>query len=192
MTDHSQPGTPALPPHVQLIQMATAYWMSRLLYVAAKLRLADHLAAGPKRAEVLAATTGTHAPSLYRVMRTLASLGLLTESTEHTFGLTPLGEALRSDAPGSAHASVLTLAGDWVWRGFEHLPYSVETGKSGLEKSLGEPLFDWLAKHPQDASLFSETMVGFHGMEPAAVAEAYDFRGLQTLVDVGGASDCRR
>jgi O-methyltransferase domain/Dimerisation domain len=176
------------PPHVQLIQMATAYWASRLLYAAAKLGLADRLANGPQSAETLALATGTHAAALYRLMRTLASLGLLREDGARQFALTPLGEALKSDAPGSARATVLTLAGDWIWRGFEHLLYSIETGGSGLEHSLGEPLFDWLGKHPADAALFSETMIGFHGAEPGAVAAAYDFSGLQTIVDVGGAS----
>ena len=185
------PETPAsqqLPPHVQLIQRATAYWESRLLYVAAKLRLADHLASGPQTAEALAAITGSHPPSLYRVMRTLASIGVLTEQPGHRFALTPLGEAMRRDAPGSAWATILTLGGDWAWQGYEQLPYSVETGKSGVEKAIGEPIFDYLAKHPDEASRFSETMVGVHGQEPAAVAAAYDFGGVQTLVDVGGAS----
>jgi hypothetical protein len=168
--------------------MATGYWASRLLYVTAKLGLADHLAKGVQSAETLASETGTHAGALYRLMRTLASLGLLIEEDGHQFALTELGQALRSDAPGAARAAVLTLAGDWIWRGFEHLLYSVETGKSGLEHSLGEPMFDWLAKHPADAALFSETMVGFHGAEPAAVAAAYDFAGLEMIVDVGGAS----
>lgn len=183
-----QSSLPALPPHVQLIQMATGYWISRLLYVTARLGLADHLSGGPKTAEELAASTGVHAPSLYRMMRTLASLGILTEHSEHRFTATPLGAALRKGAPGHAYATVLTLAGDWAWRGFEHLQYSIETGKSGVEKSLGEPIFDWLGKHPEEASRFSETMVGFHGMEPAAVAEAYDFREVKTVIDVGGAS----
>jgi hypothetical protein len=178
----------AIPPHVQLIQMATAYWASRLLYAAAKLGIADHLAGGPKTAAALAKPTGAHAPSLHRVMRTLANLGVLTEDEEHRFALTPLGEALRTGAPGAARATVLTLAGDWIWRGFEHILYSIETGKSGVEKSLGEPIFDWLAKHPADASLFSETMIGVHGQEPAAVAAAYDFSELRTLADVGGAT----
>jgi O-methyltransferase domain/Dimerisation domain len=188
MSETVQVNTEAPPAHVQLVQMATAYWASRLLYVAAKLSLADHLADGPKTAEALAGPTGTHAPSLYRLMRTLASLGVLTEDDQHRFALTPLGEALKTGAPGSARATVLTLAGDWVWRGFEHVLYSVETGKSAIEKSLGKPLFDWLASHPEDASLFSETMIGFHGEEPAAVAAAYDFSGLPTIIDVGGAS----
>jgi hypothetical protein len=68
------------------------------------------------------------------------------------------------------------------------LLYSVETGKSGFEKSLGMPLFDWLGKHPEEASMFSEAMVGIHGAEPAAVAAAYDFSSLTTIVDVGGAT----
>lgn len=179
-----------VPAHIQLVQMATAYWVSRLLYVAAKLSLADHLAAGdgPQSADALAAKTGMHPQALYRVMRTLASLGLFAETGEKQFALTPLGEAMKTGAPGSARATVLTLAGDWCWRGFEQLPYSVETGKSGCERAMGEPIFDWLGKHPEDAALFSETMIGFHGMEPAAVAAAYDFSGLDTIVDVGGAS----
>ena len=73
-------------------------------------------------------------------------------------------------------------------RGFGQLLYSVETGKSGFEKSLAMPIYDWLGKHPQEASMFSEAMVGIHGAEPAAVAAAYDLSGLTTIVDVGGAT----
>ena len=100
----------------ELVQMAMAFWTSRILYVAAKLRLVDHLSKGRKSADALAGPTGTHAPSLYRVMRTLASLGILTEDKTHEFALTPLGEALKSGAPGSAHATILTLAGTGVAR----------------------------------------------------------------------------
>ncbi len=168
--------------------MALAYCTSRIVYIAAKLGLADHLAEGPKTADALAGPTGTHAPSLYRLMRALASLGILTEDTTHQFALTSLGEALRTRAPGSAHATILTLAGDWMWRGWEQMLYSVQTGKSGFEKSLGMPIFDWLAMNPEEASLFSETMIGVHGAEPPAVAAAYDFSGSTTIVDVGGAT----
>jgi len=188
MTENQKNETQAAPPHAQLIQMAMAYWVSQIVYVAAKLSLADHLADGPKSAEALAGPTGTHAPSLYRLMRTLASLGILTEDGTGRFDLTSLGHALKTGAPGSARATVLTIASDWWVRGFGHLHYSLETGKSGFEKSLGMPIFDWLANNPEQASLFSETMVGFHGAEPPAVAAAYDFSGLKTIVDVGGAT----
>jgi len=162
--------------------------VSRIVYVAAKLSLADHLAKGPKSADELAGPTGTHAPSLYRLMRTLANLGILTEDGTHRFALTTLGEALKTGATGSARATILTLASDWMSRGLEQLLYSVQSGKSGFEQSLGMPIFDWLATHPEEASMFSETMVGIHGAEPPAVAAAYDFSGSTTIVDVGGAT----
>jgi hypothetical protein len=177
----------APPPHAQLIQMAMAHWMSRVVYLAATLNLADHLATGPKSADELAGPTATDAPSLYRLMRALANLGILSESSTRRFSLTPLGEALKIGAPGSARASVLTLASDWWVQGFGELAYSVQTGKSGFEKALGMPIFDFLAQNPSAASMFSETMIGFHGEEPAAVA-TYDFSRFKTIVDVGGAT----
>jgi len=186
MTDKSIPA--ARPPHAQLIEMATAHWHSRILYVAAKLGLADHLAAGAKTADELAGPTGTHAPSLYRLMRTLAHFGILTEDDAKRFSLTPLGQAMKKGAPGAARATILTLASDWCANGFGELLYSVQTGKSGVEKYLGMPVFDYFAKNPELASLFSETMVGFHGAEAEAVATAYDFSKMKTIVDVGGAT----
>jgi hypothetical protein len=176
------------PPHAQLIQMGSAHWVSRIVYAAAKLGLADLLKDGPKSAEELAGPTGTHAPSLHRLMRTLASLGILTGREGQRFALTPLGEALQTGAPGSARATLLTFGGPAFSAGFENIMHSLETGRTGFEKAMGMPAFDYLAQHPQEASLFSETMVGFHGAEPAAVAEAYDFSDAGTVVDVGGAT----
>ncbi len=178
----------APPAHIQLIQMANGYWVSRIVYVAAKLGLADHLAAGPKSAAEVAGATGSHARTLHRLMRTLASLGVLTEVEEGRFALTSLGEALKTGAPGSARPTILSLAGQWAWRAWEEFPYSVETGKTGMEKAWGVPIFDYLAQHSQEASYFSEAMVGVHGVEPPAVAEAYDFSAFGTIVDVGGAT----
>ncbi len=89
--------------------MGAAFWVSRVVYAAAKLGLADQLAAGPKNATELAGPMQVHAPSLHRLMRTLASLGLLTERSEQRFALKALGEALKTGALGSARASLLTL-----------------------------------------------------------------------------------
>jgi hypothetical protein len=181
------PGGPP-PPHAQLVQMAMGHWVSRIVLVAAELKIADHLASGPRTAEELAGPTGAEPGPLYRFLRGLANLRILTESGDHRFALTPVGEALRTGAPGSARESILTIASDWWVEGFRELGYSVRTGKSGFEKALGMPIFDYLAQRPEAASLFSETMIGVHGEEPAAIAAAYDFSGISTLVDVGGAN----
>jgi hypothetical protein len=180
--------TEAQPPQAQLIQMATAHWVSRLLYLAAQMNLADRLSETSRTADELARSTATDAPSLYRVMRTLASLGLFTEDPSHRFSLTPLGGALKTDAPGAVRATVLTMAGDLCTKSLDHLLYSVQTGKTGFEKAFGMPLFEWLENHPTDASLFSETMVGLHGVEPVAVAAAHDFSEFETIIDVGGST----
>jgi hypothetical protein len=121
-------------------------------------------------------------------MRTLAGLGLLTEQDAQRFALTPLGAALKTGAPGAARSSLLWFGGPWVTGAWDHIVHSVETGKAGMEKAWGMPLFDCLAQYPEVASLFSETMMGLHGAEPPAIADAYDFSGFGTIIDVGGAN----
>lgn len=174
----------SVPPEAQLLQMILAQSVPRLIHLTATLKLADYLAEGPKTAGELAQLTGTHAPALYRVLRTLSSLGFFTEDAALRFSLQPLGETLKSGTP--THAAALMLAGEVVSRSMEHFLHSVRTGETGFEKAFGMPVFDWLAGHPEAASLFNETMVGVHGMEPGAVAAAYDFSGFETIADVGG------
>jgi hypothetical protein len=121
-------------------------------------------------------------------MRALCDLGLFKEDSAHRFSLTPLSEALKTDIPGSYKATVLMLTGDLFCRSMDNLLYSVQTGKTGFEQAFGIPFFDKLSDLPDQAAMFSETMVGYHGPEHAAVAAAYDFSSLQTIVDVGGAT----
>src|SRR3954469_8110044 len=177
-----------VPAHVQLIQMGTACWVSQLVSTAANMGLADHLAAGPKSAAMLAADLGANPRALHRFMRTLASFGILTQDEYERFALTPLGEALRSDAPGSARSTILAMAGSWMWKAWGEFQYSVETGKPSMDKVFGMPLFDYLSQSPQLAAQFSEAMIGIHGAEPPAVAAAYDFSPFASIVDVGGAT----
>ena len=183
----SQPAAP-MPPAAQLIQMGIAYWTSQLVLVAAQLELADHLAGGPRTSDDLARELELDAAAFHRYLRSLAGLGVVSEIDRRTFGLTPLGQALKKDAPGSARASILILGGHLGRKSWDQLLYSLQTGKTGFEKLVGKNLFEYLAEHPAEASLFSKTMVGFHGAEPAAVATAYDFSRFATVVDVGGAT----
>ena len=177
-----------LTPQAQLIEMARGHQVASMVRAATQLKLADHLSEGPRTAAELAKSTATHAPSLYRFMRTAASLGLFTEDAEHRFSLTALGEPLRSGVPGSVHTTILSLTGELFTRPFSDLLYSIQTGKTGFEKQYGMPIFDWLANHPDEGALFSDLMIGFHGPETAAVAAAYDFSGFKTVADVGGAT----
>src|SRR5450755_1841561 len=110
MSEAASPQSP--PPHAQLMQMAMGYANTFLVRTAAQLGIADHLVDGPKTAEELAAATNTNAAALYRVLRTLAGLGIFSEDADHRFSLTPLAEPLRSNVPGSLRRSVLAATGD--------------------------------------------------------------------------------
>lgn len=186
----SRPQEPdaAPPPHVQVIQMASSLWVSRLLYLAAKLGLADLITAGTDTYQALAAKTNSHERSMQRVLRALGCIGIVEQTDGGRIKLTELGETLRSDHPGKARSTVMMIGGPWMWRSWEEFEYSVATGKTAAEKVLGMPVFDYLAQHPDLVSIFSEAMVGIHGQEPAAIAEAYDFSRFGTIVDVGGAT----
>lgn len=175
-------------PHVQLIQMGTAYWVSKILFATAKLGLADQLTAEPKSAAEIAGSLGVHAPSLHRLMRTLASLGILSEQSNSRFSLTPLGQALKTGAPGSARSTLLSFCSPWFSRGFDNIMHSLTTGKSGFEHAHGKPVFDYIGEFPEEAALLSEAMNGFHGEEPPQVAAAYDFSPFKTIIDIGGAT----
>jgi hypothetical protein len=80
------------------------------------------------------------------------------------------------------------MAGPAIWNAFSEFDYSLRTGRPAVDKVLGMGFFDYLAKHPDEAAQFSESMVGIHGGEPPAVAAAYDFSSIGTIVDVGGAT----
>jgi hypothetical protein len=177
---------PALPPHVQVIQMAGGHIVAKAIYALAELAIADQLSEGPRTADDLAGATNTHAPSLYRLLRFAASLGFFVEDETRRFALTPLGAALRSDAPGCARSTVRMLGGPFMWPAVGEMLHSLETGEPAFEKAQGQPVFDFLGQRPEQARIFNEAMIGFHGAEPPAVAAGYDFSGIRTLVDVGG------
>jgi hypothetical protein len=175
-----------LNPSVQINQMVGGHVVTRALYVFAELGIADVLKDGPRSAADIAPIAGAHAASLYRLLRMMAGLGFLVEDADARFALTPLGEAMRSDAPGHARSMVRLIAGPLGWRVLGEFLHSVKTGEAGSEKALGQPIFDFMATAPQEATWFNEMMIAFHGGEPPAVAAAYDFSGIGTIVDVGG------
>ncbi|KRA80452.1 methyltransferase [Altererythrobacter sp. Root672] len=176
------------PEVVKLLEIAWGYWASQVLRQTAEMGLADQFAAGPRDADELAGELGLHGPTFRRFLRTLTGMGILTEVAPRRYALTPMGEALKTGAPGFARSTIIGLIGKLVSPAWENLDYSLKTGEPGFEKHYGKGLFEHIMETPGLPSLFSEIMVGIHGTEPPAVAQAYDFSGIGSLVDVGGAS----
>jgi hypothetical protein len=161
-------------------------WVSHLIYVAAKLELADHLKHGARTVEELATAAEFQASALYRVLRALASVGIFAETKDKRFKLTPLAGTLQKAAPGSMHAAALLFEGKPWEDAWAQLLHGVKTGDIPFLKAHGVPAFEYLEKHPEDLKIFGETMTNVSSTENPAIAAAYKFSGIRTLVDVGG------
>jgi O-methyltransferase domain/Dimerisation domain len=173
------------PPPFALFRMVTGYYVSRAIHVAAKLGIADLLAAGPRDHDELAEATGTHADSLRRVLRLLASAGVFLEAEDGKFALTPIGACLRSGVPGSMRAAAL-LFGGMTQQAWGDLLHSVKTSEPAFRRVLGKDPFAYMAEHPDEAANFDAAMANFTKHIAVAVAAAYDFSPFHRIVDVGG------
>jgi hypothetical protein len=171
---------------MSLLDAVFGYAPAQVVHVAARLGIADHLAGGPRTSAELAELTGTHEPSLRRLLRGLACVGGVTELSPGRFELTPDGEALCDDAPHSIRRLVLLSAGDEVWRSWGELEYSVRTGKPAWDKVTGASTFEFYATHPQQRAIFDAAMSAHTRSVAPAFAAGYDFGRFGTLVDLGG------
>ena len=173
-------------PQANLMQLITGFMPARIVHLAAQLGLADQLADGPKDAMLLASNTATHPPSLYRLLRALASMGVVDEREPGRFALTPLGTQLRTGAPGSLRNSALLYGGERTWQCWGDLLHTIRTGETAMRHLYGEGSFEYLAAHPQGAAIFNEAMAEATGEVGRAVAAIYDFAKFGQIVDVGG------
>lgn len=177
-----------LAPGQQLYQLGTGHYVSRAMYLAAKLDLAGHVARGARDVGALAAATETHAPSLRRVLRLLASVGIFEETETGEFALTPLADALRDDAPASMRASVMLFTGPAIQEGWGELEHCVRTGEPAYRKLRPHDAdaFSSIARDPEAAAIFDKAMAAFAPQTSAAIAAGYDFGQFGVLADVGG------
>jgi hypothetical protein len=172
-----------LPPHAQLMQFILGKWISKPIYVAAELGIADLLAEEPKSIDDLAHATNTHAASLYRVLRALACVGIFTEVQERQFGLTPMAECLQTNALRSI---ARMFHADWHDRVWDHLLNSVRTGKTAFEEVHGMPAFDWFKTNAEATEIYQQANAVKVRNSHRTIIDNYDFSGIKKLTDVGG------
>ncbi len=173
-------------PVERLFQAANGYMISAALSVAAKLKIADLLAEGPRSVADLAAATGSNEEALYRVLRALVSVGFFTAPGPRTFASSPETDLLRSDVPGSVRPMVLWMTNALHFQVWSEMSYSVETGKPAVDMLYGKPCFEALGALPEVAREFNDAMTCFSASSAPALLEAHDFTGTHTLMDVAG------
>ncbi|MGW4206206.1 methyltransferase [Streptomyces sp. NPDC004726] len=178
--------TAALPPHVQLLLLTDGKRISRVLHVVAELGIADQLADGPFAVPELATRTGTHADSLGRVLRVAAAFGVFAEEPDGRYALTGLGEALRSDVPGSQRDMVLYNGDEMLWRSYGALMHTVRTGEPAFEAAYGHGFFEHLEKNPESGALFDRAMTGMSRATARMLLDGFDFGRFRRIADIGG------
>jgi len=171
----------------QLFQIATGFMASAALQAALKLQIPDRVAAGTKAVNELARDARVDEDALYRIMRALASVGIFDERQPRTFDLTPAGRMLQKGQPGFYDMG-LWITSPFHFRVYAEMLFSVTTGTPAAEKVAGMPVFEYLARpeNKELSGIFNNAMTGFSADVAPAAVDAYDFTGIDVLVDVAG------
>jgi hypothetical protein len=119
-------------------------------------------------------------------MRMLAGFGVFREAPKRHFALTPVGELLKSRAPGSLRYMAMMLGEEFATRAYEHVAECLRTGGDGVSEAYGKPIWDVLAERPEQCETFQHAMTNSTSVAAHAIVEAYDFAGIRRLADVGG------
>ena len=167
-----------------LVEMAMAYSRSRVLCAAARLGVADALGDEVRSVGFLAEKCKADADALYRLLRALASIGAMEETTPEHFRLTAFGRPLRKDAPQSAWAAVVfwadLLADEWSL-----LTDCIRTGKPASQ--VRDPKIPSRWSQEADASSIFRAVMGTAPAEDyAPIASAWDFSRAKVVADLGG------
>ncbi len=174
---------PTLKPEDQMMQWITSKWISKPIHVAVELGIADLLRDRPMTVKALACETDTHAPTLYRLLRALSTVGIFMENNDQMFELTPLGQCLCSEAMAPL---VLMFLSDWHEKAWSNLTYSVKSGNPAFEHAFNKKAFDWMENEPEARAVFDNAQ-GIKALGLVkAVINAYDFSDFSIVCDIGG------
>lgn len=169
-----------------MMSLVTGTWAARLVYTAAELGIADQLAEGPRSADFLATSIKAHAPSLARLLRALAAIGVLHETSDRQYSLTDMGATLRSDLPGTMLPWVKLAFSDDQGTAWQALTYAVRTGEHAFRHVFGTDIWSRLADRPEAARLFDEAMQSLTQGVNGPLVTSYPFEQFGWIVDVGG------
>ena len=168
------------------MQLLDGQTLATSVWAVARLGIADHMTANSRDVEEIARDSATHAPSLYRILRLLSSVGVFVEGPPRHFALNPPAQLLQSASPRSLRDMANMLGDPWVRNSFSRLDGSVRTGADGVTLEYGKHMFDLFHEIPDQAANFHRAMTSFSGGSSLALLEVADFSGFRRLADCGG------
>jgi SAM-dependent methyltransferase len=170
------------------MQISQGMWVAQTVATAARLGIADALAQSqPQESTTLAAVVGADAQALARLLRALASIGVLAEPFPHQYTLTPVGELLRSDIPNSMRDWLIAETDTPHWQAWGQLYEGVRSGQTVVPQLFGMHIYEYYETHPQDRACFSRAMGNISALVAQGTVQHYDFSRTRHVVDVGGA-----
>jgi O-methyltransferase domain len=169
----------------QLVELIGGNWSTQAIGVAARLGLADQIAAGLNRVDILARGCGCNASALHRLLRGLAALGVVRLDSDGRCSLTETGELLRRDAALglSSHAKWWSQQAWSVW---SDLMGSVQTGQSARQRKHGQRGFDHLDGDTESAHLFHRSMAELTRLVALDLAHSPALPDAGVVIDLGG------
>jgi hypothetical protein len=174
------------PPHVAVMQMVMGVWAAQIASAVAQLGVADNIAKGKVSVDELAAECSANPDALYRLLRAAAAIGLCAETAPRHFALTPVGDALRSDAPHSMRDFLVAETAPGHWLPWGRVADAVRRGGPMTEEVLGANAWDYYAKHIDEAHCFARGMSNVSTIASEDVARVYEPGDVKRIVDVGG------
>jgi ubiquinone/menaquinone biosynthesis C-methylase UbiE len=169
-----------------LIGLLMGAWATQAVATAARLGIPELLAAAPRSAGEAAAELELDPGATYRLLRALASLGVLDRRADGRFANTAVGERLRGDAPGTFKDAFIAETDSVHWRSWEKAADAVRSGRPQPQEVFGLAAFDYYSQNLSEGEQFGKAMRNVSRFAAAAVLEAYDFSGVRTVMDVGG------
>ncbi len=174
----------------KVVDTVLGRWKSQILYTGVKLGFFESLTTGPKHASGIARELGLDAALSYRLLRALASLGLLVEKADHRFSITPMGKLVCEDHPETLRGVILLEEGPEHYAIWKHLADMVKDGKQdGFLREFGVRIFNYIPQNPAYRDVFNYAMSSYSATHTKLVLEAlrhYDFSKIKSLCDIGG------
>lgn len=168
----------------KLLSLYAGEWVSRGIYVATKLGIADHLESGPKSIEELSKLTQSNSESLNRMLQMLVGFGVFEEISPHIFSNTDMSRLLMESNPDSLH-SLSLFYGEDINKSWPEIVSSIQTGMPAFEISFNQPVFAYFKNNPERASLFQAAMKEKSKAVIKSALSNYDFGQFSTICDVG-------
>jgi hypothetical protein len=171
---------------IAMAQLLNGAWIARVIHTAAELGIADHLGEHPRDAISMADAMAVHAPSLARLLRALAAIGIVYETEDRRYTLTPLGITLQSDRPGSMRGFARLILSEIDERPWQGLADAVRAGDYAFHRAFGIDAWTYRSNNPKASKLFDEGMQSLTQGANAAIVTNYPFESFRWIIDVGG------